>query len=852
MKQWRNWIGALVSLLVLGLALLLLFHLVHEYHWRDVTHEIHAIPWSQMSWSLLLTVGSYLLLTGYDALAVREVGGRLPYPRVAFTSFVAYTFSNTLGFALVTGTSVRYRCYSALGLTTNQIAGVVFFCSVTFFLGLFLVGGLALTLGFWSLPPGIISPLLLPWLHIAGMAAILLVVAYVLLPFLRETPLTLRGFPLPMPRPKVALGQLLIACGDWMAAAGVFYCLLMGNPDITYWHVLTVFVVANLLGVIAHVPGGIGVFESVVTLLLSPVMPASQVLGALILYRLIYYVLPFGCALLLFAGNEALSHRHHLQRLGQWVASGRELLPPLISLGAFAAGTVLLLSGVTPGIPWRLDSLLSVLPLPLLEMSHLLGSISGILLLLLARSLYRRYDAAYRITQALLMAGMVFSMLKGLDWEEATLLGLLQLAMLPCRSLFYRKGSLIHAPFTPGWMLACGAVLLGVFWVLMFSYRHIDYSHDLWWHFASDGMASRGLRAMGGVIGVAALAGFAYLLRPSPVRNLVPSAAELARAAEIVAHSAHSHGHLALLGDKALMFAPEGDAFLMYAVSGRSWVAMGDPVGNPSRFVALLWQFRELCDENDGWPVLYQVSPQLLPAGIDLGLMPFKLGEEAMVDLAAFTLVGSRLRNLRQSHAKAERDGLRFSVIAPDQVAPLLPALRQISDSWLQQKMGREKGFSVGWFMDRYLQSCPLALVYHQERLVGFANLWVSECKVELSVDLMRYDSTEIPSGIMDYLFTELLLWAKAQGYQRFNLGMAPMSGFALHPLAPFWGKLATLVYERGNRLYNFQGLRRYKEKYQPDWQPRYLLCPGGIQLPRILPQVVALISRGALGTVQK
>lgn len=122
-----------------------------------------------------------------------------------------------------------------------------------------------------------------------------------------------------------------------------------------------------------------------------------------------------------------------------------------------------------------------------------MASVSGALLLLLARSLYRRYDAAFQITRLLLLAGMVFSLLKGLDWEEALLLGALLVAMGPCQSLFYRRGSLIHAPFTLGWSLAFGAVLLGMFWLLLLSFRQVDYSHELWWLFSPEAMASRGV-----------------------------------------------------------------------------------------------------------------------------------------------------------------------------------------------------------------------------------------------------------------------------------------------------------------------------------------------------------------------
>lgn len=853
LKQWRFWLGSAISLLILGLSLSVLYHLGDEYHWRDINKVISDLPVTRLACAMGFTLCSYFLLTLYDTLAVKQVGGNIPYPKIALTSFIAYTFSNTLGFALLTGTSVRYRFYSALGLTTSQIAKIIFFCSVTFFLGMFLVGGLSLTFGVTALPAAMRLPL---WIYdsiqLIGVVAILAVCAYLVLPLLRREPLHLMGHSLAIPKFTDTFRQLLVAVLDWMMAAAVCYILLPAAPGLSYWHVLSVFVIANMLGVLAHVPGGIGVFESVFSLLLTSVLPAPQVLGALILYRLVYYIFPFFMALSLFSGVELLRHRQRLAYLQQLLANFRQLIPALVSLGAFAAGTLLLFSGATPEVKSRIDWLLQILPLPLLELSHLMGSISGVLLLLLARSLYRRYDSAFRITQVLLLAGILFSLMKGADWEEASFLCLLFVGILPCKDAFYRRGSLIHTPFTSSWFLAFTAVLVGVVWLLLISFRHVDYTHALWWHFASNGMASRALRATGIVIGVAAAAGFAALLRPTKQETAEPQEDELNRAAALTMKSGCTHGHLAQLRDKTLLFHESGEAFLMYAVEGSSWVVMGDPIGDPERFDELLWQFREMCDEHDGNPVFYQVSAKYLPEYLELGLMPFKLGEEAIIELAEFSLASSKMRNLRQSHARAVRDGLSFEVIPANDVVGWLPKLTEISDAWLTSKQGREKGFSVGRFDERYLMSGPVALVRYQDKLVGFANLWTTEGKEELSVDLMRYHAEDSLVNVMDYLFTELLLWGKAQGFHHFNMGMAPMSGFADHPLAPFWGKLGQTLYVRGNRFYNFQGLRRYKEKYHPEWQPRYLLCPGGIGIPLILTNLVSLISRGPLGVMQK
>lgn len=848
-RQLLIWIGPLCSLLLLGAALTVLYRLTHLWHWHDIRLAIWSQPLPQLGGGLLLTLLSYACLCCYDLLAVRTLGKALPWQQVGVTSFIAYTFSNTLGFALLTGSSVRYRLYSALGLGTGEVARVILFCSITFFLGLLGWGGTALLLG----QAATLLPDWPAWatglLQLMGGVALLVVLTYLLWP---KPALAWRGHQLLLPRIRDRLLQLLIALADWMAAAAVLYALLPAG-SVPYPVLLSAFVLSSLLGVLAHVPGGIGVFEASMSLLLAQYLPADKLLASLLLYRCAYYLLPFLCALLLFAGQEALQQRARWHRLQGIMVASREFVPALISMGTFAAGSLLLCSGMIPTMRERIETFLQVLPLHLLELSHVLGSVSGVLLILLAHSLYRRHDGAFRITQWLLALGALFSLFKGFDWESALLLGGFLLLISPCRPLFYRKGSLLHAQFTPAWLMSVGAVLLGALWLLLFSYRHVEYDPSLWLHFSphGPGAASRGLRAMGSVVAVLAVVGVAQLLAPLRVVGNKPSEAELARALALVLREGGGHGYLAQLGDKSLLFHPGGEAFLMYGVEGNSWIVMGDPIGQETLIEELLWQFRELCDEHDVNPVFYQVSARYLPFYLDLGLIPFKLGEEAIVDLRTFDLAGSRLRNLRQSHAKGKREGLSFEVVAASQVVALLPELKAISDTWLQSKQGREKGFSVGSFEPDYLSQGPAALVRHGGQVVGFANLWVSDNRESLSIDLMRYGMDTGTAPIMDFLFVELLLWGKGEGYERFNLGMAPMSGFNDHPLGGYWARLGNTLFTRGSRFYNFQGLRRYKEKFAPRWEPRYLLCTSRLVLPRTLTHLISLISRGPLGLMK-
>jgi phosphatidylglycerol lysyltransferase len=495
--------------------------------------------------------------------------------------------------------------------------------------------------------------------------------------------------------------------------------------------------------------------------------------------------------------------------------------------------------------------LADVLPLSVVEASHFAGSVVGAALLVLARGLQLRLDGAWVVTVGLLVAGIVASLLKGFDYEEALLLAVVLAALLPCRRQFVRRASLLDEPFRIEWVAAILLVVVGITWLLLFSYKHVEYSRDLWWQFELSGEAPRSLRATVGAMLLLVLVGAWRLLRPARPTRRPPTAEDMVQVEAIAAHSPRSSAWLALLGDKRFLFDGERSGFVMYGVEGRSWVALGDPVGSPEVIRDLAWRFRELSDRHGGWTVFYEVAPEQLPLYLDLGLDLRKLGEEGRVPLPTFSLEGGARKGLRSAHRRAERDGLTFEVVPPAGVAAFLPDLRATSDAWLAQKRTREKGFSLGFFSCAYLTRFPIAIVRRDGAIVGFSNLFLGAEHEEVSCDLMRYQPGAYPS-LMEFLFVELFLWGKAEGYRWFNLGMAPFSGFEDRTLAPLWNRLGALLFRHGEDFYNFQGLRRFKDKFDPVWEPRYLASPGGVALPRVLANVAALVSGGMKGIVAR
>lgn len=846
-------IRVIISLIIFTVSLFLLYNLEQDYQLNDIFLEIKQFAPSKILLAVLLTLVSYLLLTLYDYLAIRKLKSPLSYQQIAPVSFLAFTFSNTIGFSLLTGTSIRYKFYSELGLSGNNITQVVLACSVTFFLGLFFICGLALI----NFPAEQLSDLPLPtWFfslnRVIGILMLLGVISYFVFSLIWKRSIHFRGFELAPPIFSLSLKQFLVSSIDWIVVGTLFYSLLPEVDGLSYLQVLSIFFVANAIGVLAHVPGGIGVFETVVTVTLSQYLPAEQILSSVIIYRLMYYIVPFVLALMYFVATLVLTNKDKFSKLNVNLQIVRQLLPPLLSISVFGVGLVLLLSVVNPSIIHKYHWLGEIVPLPIVELSSLILSASAILLLLLSHGLFKRYQKAFELTQKLLLVAMVFIVLKGAQWQISLALGLIYLLMLPCEQVFYRQGSIVGIKYSFGWALSLAAALFLMMWVLFFAYQDVDYDHSLWFTFSQDSHVSRALRGGAVALVILLIFAFRYVLAMRRPQTRLLDEHTLSCAMDIVANAPSSHGFLALVQDKSLLFNEDNDAFLMYARAGHCWVVMGDPIGNPDKFDDLLWQFRELCDAYDGWPVFYQVTQKYLPHFLEQGLSLYKLGEEAIVPLAEFDLQSSKYRSLRQSHAKALREGLRFKIIEASEVKALLPTLEVISSSWLKAKQGREKGFSVGYFSAAYLCATPMALVYLNDELVAFSNVWASAAKIEFSVDLMRYEPSLSGSNIMDFLFTELLLWGKQQGYQLFNLGMAPMSGLTDRALVPFWTKLAKTVYKKGNKFYNFQGLRRYKDKFNPRWEAKYLICYGGLSLPVVVGSLVTLTSRGTTGVFKK
>jgi phosphatidylglycerol lysyltransferase len=724
------------------------------------------------------------------------------------------------------------RIYRREGVTTAEIGWVIAIVGAACWIGILILGGLGLLLG------GPALPRLGGWGPEAGLG--LLALAGLCLLAARRGGHKRRRFgrSVRLPDLRQALALAALAVLDIAAAGAALFFLLPGMDPGAFPAFVAAFALACAVGTLSHVPGGIGPFDAIVIAAL-PGRPAAMV-AALIAYRCIYYLLPLILACALLAIREGRRLRSPVGRAlaGAQVAAAT-VSPALVSLLVFLGGCVLLVSGSLPAIPARMHALSLILPLPFVETSHLAASLVGTALLLLAPGLYRRLDGAFLLTRALLVAGAVFSLGKGVDYEEAILLLGLAALLQWTRLAFYRRTALTSEPVSSHWLMLIALALGLSLWIGFFAYRNIAYSADLWWHFAWQSGAPRFLRAWLGAAMLLTWWALWRMLAPGPAEPAEALPPDVA--ARALAAASSSEAMLAFTGDKRFIVSKARDAFLIYGLRGRSWIVIGDPVGPRAAWPELLWAIRARADAHQGRLLLYQIGPELLPIAIEMGLGLLKYGEEARVDLHGFSLEGGRMRGLRQSRRRAEREGARFEIVPAAQVPRLIPELKAVSDEWLRAKRQKEKGFSLGRFDPDYLARFNCAVIRWRGRVVAFANLWEMPGRGELSVDLMRHVD-DMPYGAMDYLFTELMLWGREQGYARFSLGMAPLSGIEARKLSPGWAKLASFLFRHGRSFYGFEGVRAYKDKFDPVWIPRFVAGPRGLSLLRALIDLKALI----------
>jgi len=619
---------------VLGLVLMIAAFVVIQRELRtlsmaDIRNALRAVPDSAILKGIGCTVLSYGILSFYDRLACIQVGARQPFRRTAFAAFCSYVLSHNLGCSAISGAAVRFRLYRNWGVESGAIAQIIAFCSMTYLLGtLWLVGGILL------LEPGAVPGLSrLPHVLLMVVGAAMWAAVFAYTGFsLRRRHVTVWKWRIELPKPRMAFAQTAVAGADMAATALIAYVLLPAHVPIGFPAFLAIYLMSYTAGLVASVPGGLGVFDSAMMLALGPYMSAPQILSTVLVFRLLYYIIPLVMAGLMFAGHEmflrgdaALSRRRalHAAERGEVETSAWPVRPSLVIRESEADFSV----GVATGVVAATGILLvgfAVLPFAaaptgfggwwLREVSDALLTVDGIMLVGFAVGLSQRVLLAWRAVLVLLCVaiGLVFARHAPIGVPVS--LALVVLLLAPFRSCYYRHAKLLSEPLSPTMLMPVSLWILSLCGVAVFAVeRHLGVS---WWRELLHGAYAGKARWVVGGSAVLCLLAIVQMIRVGRA-PVLPWTKDNAERYYDLDHALAEFGPRPPNG---VLFGEAGRAAIPFLRTTRFIIGLGDPAGQAKFCVTAIWRLRDLALQEGRHLVFIRIGETMQTVYCDLGL----------------------------------------------------------------------------------------------------------------------------------------------------------------------------------------------------------------------------------------
>lgn len=788
---------------------------------------------SPVSLLILLVVGLIAVtpMLTYDFVITELLPGHYKPAYVIKSGWIVNTFTNIAGFGGLLGASLRANFYHEKASQKQ----VLFAISK---IAMFLLAGLSL----WSMVGivvifvfGIGAEFANYWIWLVGGAAyfpLLMIISHVRdSEFFADMPLKRQL--------RLTLGSFL----EWGGCAAFF--LLIGyflEAPIPLSSVLPLFMVANVIGVISMVPGGLGSFDVLMIMELGQLgLDSSAAFVWLLFYRLFYYVIPFLIGAGLFAQDAGKRLNAYLEGLP--VQLIRKAAFGFLVVFLYFSGIMLLLRGVAPDLAFQNTLYQRLYPYTFLFLDRVTNVIVAFLILGFGRGIASRVKRAYWPTVIVLIVAMVASLREDNHLRFIVFLILVVIALILTRRELTRD----RLALSWGNKLIDGAVfgLTFIFYAFAVFYNapaiHHRHVPDVFL-FPSERMFFTTL------IGVMLAALTVYLIfryLSAPTKSLADPYDEARLKAVVAKFGGNEVSHLGLMRDKSLHFYQvdgEDRVFFLFKKKADKLIVMGEPAGDETQIPAAIADFMKQADDQDMSLVFYEINESLTMKLHEFGFDFMKFGEEGYVDVTTFTLAGTKRKGERALMHKFEREGYSVELLKPPFDDALLDDLQTVSDSWLDGRS--EKGFSLGFFDRHYLNQAPIAVVRAPDgKIVAFATDMPTGNNEVTSIDLMR-SSADAPSGIMDEVFIHLFELAKDRGFKYFNMGMAPLANVGTSSYSFIEEKIAHLVYEYGYRFYGFQGLRSYKNKYVTEWVPKYVAYRKRTSLLFTLLQIMMVVNQ--------
>jgi phosphatidylglycerol lysyltransferase len=820
MKNWVKFFLLPTGFLIFVGALILLHNQLKNLSYIDIINALKAIPFLKIFLAMLLALSYYIILGGYDIVAFKYINSKVSLkPKdILFTCFISNVLANNTGYSMLFGGSIRYRLYSLYNVSMVDVTKVLIFSSATIWLGLLAVGGFIFTFAPVSLESVLNITLSTKAI---GILSILVLFLYVFLSTLHSRPIKIFKWTITFPNIKIVFWQILLATLDWLMASLTLY-VLMPDGFVPYFVLLKVFLVTQFAVIISQVPGGMGIFETSIALLIPESASNPGVIGVLIAYRAIFYFAPLLIALVLLGSFELMIFTKKFQDrakiFGKTISS---VMVQVLALSSFIAGMVAMFSTATPFDVAQLKFIINLLPSWFADLSHFLLSATSTALLFISRGLQLRIKKAWSIACTLIIFAIILVLIVGEPFLVLLCFVNLFIALVSSKQYFYRNISILNTAFSNWWLSAVSGVFVVSVWIGffinkqdIFSWIHLDvFFRNL---LVSTTDAARFLRAsfgIGVIIGIVVVEQISRNFFKKPIVFTKKDIEKIAYSSDYV------YSLNALSEDKNYMIDQQKDAFIMYAKSGNSWIALGDPVGNSSHKSELLWQFKELADNASAKPAFIGIDHKYVQIYGDVGLDIFNIGQEAKIQLKIFGKDDARLNDFYKLEEKMESLGFKYKVFNSGQFHKYEKVFADIDKEWRKNTNFVPINFIRSNYEPIYMKNMDFSIVEKDGKVYAFSVLEKTNKMHEVSTGIVRYVFSQ--DDIFSYILFKNILWAKAKGYVWFDLGIAYFDEAGpQEEVIKYFTKIFMFA-EHFN--YNLELLRNFKEKFCPFWHNKYI-----------------------------
>ncbi|MHC9536625.1 bifunctional lysylphosphatidylglycerol flippase/synthetase MprF [Dellaglioa sp. BT-FLS60] len=634
---------------------------------------------------------------------------------------------------------------------------------------------------------------------------------------------------------------------EW-GSAGLFFIFIGYMMNVDPSHLVAVFplfVIASIIGVVSMIPGGLGSFDVFMILGLQTLgVHNSTAVIWLLFYRLFYYIFPFLVGVILFIKDSGGRFNEYLNGLP--VVLLRRVAHFILVLFFYVTGVILLLASTVPEFTFTNPIISYLYPYTFYFIHQMSNIFIAFLMIGIGRGIESKVKRAYWPMVLFVVMGIINTLWHDFSITLLIFLAVILICALLSKQIFYRE----RFEYSWGRLLIDGGIFAGTFilYTIVGFYNAPQFHHtgkvpDVFLFPSEKIWLSGFLGLLFAVIVVWVT--FTYLSRKDQrfgeqefpadrVKNVVDT------------YGGNEVSHLAFLRDKNVYFYQnegQDEVFFLYQKKSNKLVVMGEPVGNPEFIRAAINQFIIDADVEGLELVFYEVDAQLTMMLHEVGFDFIKIGEEGFVKVSEVVLSGKKRRSERALMNKFDRENYAFAMIEPPYSKETIQELKDISDSWLGGQS--EKGFSLGFFDDYYLNQAPIAVINDSEgRKVAFATMMPTGNHRVLSIDLMRYSREMAPSGIMDKIFISLFQQATEEGYELFDMGMAPLSNVGESKFSFVEEKIAHMIYKYGYRFYGFQGLKQYKDKYVTEWHSKYISFRKRSSIAFTLLQILTVVNQ--------